>query len=63
MSGSSSTQSGDGLDGAINNGAGTALKSSGLSFSSFLASIATGAVAFTVQFLIFYFLRARLPRI
>ncbi|KAF2837168.1 DUF221-domain-containing protein [Patellaria atrata CBS 101060] len=50
-------------DGATDPTPGRAQQSEGLSFTSFLAALAGGATAFGVQFLAFYFLRAKFTRI
>lgn len=51
------------IDLGINATAGRAQRDEGLSFASFLASLGTAIAIFTVQFLLFYILKTRLPRI
>jgi hypothetical protein len=51
------------LSNATSAGAGKAQSSVGLSFASFLASLATGLALFGIQFLLFNILKGRFPRI
>ena len=51
------------IDLGVNGTAGRAQRDEGLSFASFLASLGTAVAIFTVQFLLFYILKTRLPRI
>ena len=51
------------VDLGINATAGRAQRDEGLSFASFLASLGTAVAIFSAQFLLFYILKTRLPRI
>ena len=51
------------VDLGINGTAGRAQRDEGLSFASFLASLGTAIAIFSAQFLLFYILKTRLPRI
>ena len=51
------------FDPSINGTAGRAQRDEGLSFASFLASLGTAVAIFSAQFLLFYILKTRMPRI